>query len=222
MLFDHKVAHYAGASTSINLNVAPNVSGGILQNASSQTLLNQARSDAASAVTAALALTATHISDITSGGTLFTPGVYSLSQINLNSPVLTLHGTASDYYVFNISDALTLSHASILLSGGLTADNVLFNITRTGGTGLGMSGGLATDSVLYGIVLANNSQVQETPGLVFGEIISGDNISIASGAQVQGLTVPDVGGTWLLGVIAIAALAPFRKVSSLEYAMAGR
>lgn len=187
---------YANTAGSINANVAANVSGSVYHNAAANLLLNQAVSDAANAVTAALALPSTSIANITTGGTFaHAPGVYSLSQINLSGATLTLQGSASDYYIFNISSALTLSHASILLSGGLTPDNVLFNITRSGGTGLGMSGGLSTESVLYGIVLANDSSVSEAPGLVVGEIISGQNIGIASGAQVEGLSVPDGGSS---------------------------
>lgn len=199
----------AASGAGINGNVAANVAGGVFQNAASQALLNTAKADAASAAAAASALSSTAIANITAGGTLSTPGVYSLAKINLSGAVLTLSGSASDYYVFNISDSLTLSHASIVLDGGLTPDNVLYNITRVGGTGLGMSGGLSTESVLYGIVLANDSQVQETPGLVVGEIISGDNISIASGAQVS--KVPDVGSTALLLSTAMACLAVVKR-----------
>ncbi len=209
---------YLSAGAHANSNLGPNVSGAVLQDASAQTLLSQARADAAAAAAAASALAGTSIADITTGGTFAgTPGVYDLNKINLSGVTLTLNGTASDYYIFNIATALTLSHASILLSGGLTPNNVLFNITRVGGTGLGMSGGLATESVLYGIVLANNSQVSEAPGLVVGEIISGDNVSIASGAQVQGITVPDAASSGLLLSLACGVLAlarPHRLRSS--------
>ncbi|MBU6411648.1 MAG: VPDSG-CTERM sorting domain-containing protein, partial [Verrucomicrobia bacterium] len=92
-----------------------------------------------------------------------------------------------------------------------TAQNVLFNITRTGGTGLGMSGGLATESVLYGIVLADSSQIQESPGLVVGEMICGDNMSISSGAQVQGIKVPDGGETAALLGAALLGIAGLRR-----------
>jgi Ice-binding-like len=204
---------YVGSSASVNPNVAANVSGSVIQTAASQTLLTQAAADAASASAAASALSGTAIANITTGGTFaYAPGVYDLSQINLSGVTLTLNGTAGQYYVFNISDSLTLSSASIVLSGGLTADNVLFNITRVGGTGLGMSGGLATESELYGIVLADYSQVQETPGLVVGEIISGDNVSIASGAQVQGIpNIPDAGSSLLLMSFALGFLATAKK-----------
>lgn len=202
---------YADPAAAINSNVGPNVSGSIFQSAAADTLLNQAASDAAAASAAASALFASSIANITSGQTLNGGGVFNLAKIALNNATLTLSGSASDYYVFNISDSLTLSHSSILLSGGLTADNVLFNITRNGGTGLGMSGGLSTESVLYGIVLANKSQVSVTPGLVVGEIISGDNVSIASGAQVEGITVPDAGGSFALLSLGMGLLVAARR-----------
>jgi hypothetical protein len=41
---------------------------------------------------------------------------------------------------------------------------------------------------------APDAQISETPGSILGEIISGQNINIASGAKIQGVaSVPDSG-----------------------------
>ena len=46
--------------------------------------------------------------------------------------MVTLDGSPSTYFVFDISGAFDAAGLSqILLGGGLTADNVLFNITGT-------------------------------------------------------------------------------------------
>ena len=56
---------------------------------------------------------------------------------------LTITGTSSDYYIFNLAGDLSATSASIILSGGITASNVLFNVAGTDG----ISG---NNSVLYG------------------------------------------------------------------------
>jgi hypothetical protein len=105
----------------------------------------------------------------------------------LNGTILDL--TAGANYVFNISGQLSLNSSEIL---DLTAADVLFNTTGTQGAQL--AGGLNNESVLDGIVLAPDAQISETPGSILGEIISGQNINIASGAKIQGVaSVPDSG-----------------------------
>jgi hypothetical protein len=185
-----------------------------------QALLDQARTSAlaASALASSLAptsaLTQINLSHVTMS---LNPGVYNLTNFHLDHSTLTLSGAG--YYVFNITSLFSLSSGKILLSGGATEANVLFNYTGTanaaftGGTGGTVPGGL-DESVLHGILLALNGQVQMSPGLVVGEIISTKNISIVSGAIVQQPPgVPDVGSTMELGLIAFAALVLFRLIS---------
>jgi hypothetical protein len=189
---------YLGSGSGLNPNVAGNVSGSVFQNAASQTLLAGAAS-AANTLASSAQVGATPIADITSTETLSTPGTYRLNNINLNNGAkLTLQGSASATYIFNISGTLSLNSAQIVLSGGLTAQNVLFNVT--GSQAVQFSGGLNDwhgEAELQGIILAPNAQVQLSPGLVVGEIISGQNISIASGGSVQGSScAPNTPGVW--------------------------
>jgi hypothetical protein len=73
---------------------------------------------------------------------------------------------------------------------GLTPFNVLYNLVGAG-TDVTFSGG-STDHVpnaqVYGTVLAPERSVKFTPGIVFGEIISGgQELTLTSGSDAFGL-----------------------------------
>jgi hypothetical protein len=193
--------------------VSPNYS---LNNISDgpQGALSQARADAIAASAAASALTpSSNLAQINlkKQNVTLDAGVYNLSSLNLNKSTLTLSGSGS--FVFNISSAFALKQASILLAGGATEANVLFNYTGT--QDVTLSGSRKSGSVLHGIILALNSKVNLAAGLVVGEVISGRDIAIGTNSAVvqQALsiaTVPDRGSTLVLAVIAFVALAAFR------------
>jgi len=173
-------------------------------------LLNQARTDAINASNSAKLLRATSaVTKIDSSMTVFGSGVYILSSLSLgNNEVLTLSGNIGDSIVFNIADIFKLNGAKIVLTGGLTESNILFNYT--GASAVAFSAG-ATQSELHGIILALNAKVALSPGLVVGEIISAYDISIVSGAVVQNAplgasAVPDGGSTLVLLALSLLVL----------------
>ncbi|EEF57000.1 hypothetical protein Cflav_PD0035 [Pedosphaera parvula Ellin514] len=197
--------------------LAGNVSGSVIQNAGSQAALNQASADATAASAALKLMTSSGggvgITSVSTGGTL-SSGVYNLTGLQLNNGAkLILNGGASDIFIFNISGALSLNSAQILLSGGLTSADVIFNIT--GSQAVQFSGGLNDphgEAELNGIILAPTAAIQITPGAVNGEIISGQNINIASGGDVNDMvTVPDAGSTLLLASMSLGALGMVRR-----------
>jgi hypothetical protein len=200
------------SSATVNPNVPGNVSGTVSQNSA---LLAQAATDAQNASSAAAALASSGggagVSSIVlnNAGTLsLNAGVYNLTNLTLNGTILDLR--AGQDYVFNISGQLTLNSSQIL---DLTGADVLFNITGT--QGVQFSGGLNNESVLDGIILAPNAQIGLTPGSVVRELISGQNINIASGGKVQGVSnsVPDSGSSLLLLIMGIVCLFAWARIS---------
>lgn len=61
-----------------------------------------------------------------------TTHIYSFTNLTLQGGTLTINGGANDVVVFDITGILTLTGETIDLSGGITSDNVLWNITSTG------------------------------------------------------------------------------------------
>ncbi len=182
---------YLGGSQTANFSGGALPIGGVLTDQGA--LLSSAASSAAKASSAFSALTPTQTvsgSQITNTTTITAgnPGglnVINLSSITLgNGAVLTLSGSAGTEFILNDSGGMALNSADIVLAGGLTANDVVFNVT---GNNVQASGGLLNESVLAGTILAPNENVQLSPGSFAGSIISGGNINIASGANVSGV-----------------------------------
>src|SRR5205085_12545565 len=106
---------------------------------------------------------------------------------NANGGTLTLKGAAGSAFVLNISGAFSLGgNARILLTGGLTVSDVLFNITGSNSTF-----SIGGDVLFNGTMLAyNSSGAQRTLQItghntqINGELIA-YKINLQSGAQVK-------------------------------------
>jgi hypothetical protein len=155
--------------------------------------------------------------------------VFTVSGINAPNGILTINGDGISKIVFNISAAANANFHfnSIVLGGGLTSDDVLFNFfggndtTLSGGPTLDInSNGDVGDPALYGIFLDPNGQISIVHSVLFGRIYGGDshNEQIVSGAQINGpagTPVPEastvVAGALLLIPLGVSTLRILRK-----------
>lgn len=117
-------------------------------------------------------------------------------DINLNNFNITLNGGATQYIVVNVTGNLALTGtASLLLSGGITPDHVIYYFNNAGCTFNTHVG-----DTVSGIMLGP-SCAMTLDGTWNGELISGDGISLLSNANVNQptTTTPEPGSLALLG-----------------------
>lgn len=163
--------------------------------------ISQGVTDAINASSAAAALTPTNTAPggtavittakdevsalgITGGGQAGQTYVVNLNDLILQGTgaVLTLHGTATTNYVINISRYMSLAGgAKIQLSGGLQAQNVLYNVlSNSTQYDVTLSGG----SEARGIILATTRAVKETgDSKIYGEVIA-KSVSLSGASNV--------------------------------------
>jgi choice-of-anchor A domain-containing protein len=99
---------------------------------------------------------------------------------------LILNGSASDFFIFNITGNYTQSGGSpVTLSGGITPDHVLWNFVG-GPFGAGANIGGASDAV--GVFLAPFRDFSITDSTLNGSIITAGDLKITS----QALVVPEI------------------------------
>ncbi|HUL30608.1 MAG TPA: choice-of-anchor D domain-containing protein, partial [Thermodesulfobacteriota bacterium] len=176
----------------LNKSGTSKVAGGLLQNAATDAVLDQAVSDAlkASQSAASLPVTITSPTSVTmsnpSQNITITGGlgsnVLNITNLAISNGTLTLSAPHGGYFIMNVSGSFTLSGASkIILAGGITPSDVLYNFVGTGG-GVAMSGG----SSVAGILLAPQRGIALSSSIVTGEIISGgSSIAFSGTAQVN-------------------------------------
>lgn len=128
--------------------------------------------------------------------------------------VLTLQGGANDYFVFNVSDQIKLTHSgvAIALSGGATASHVLFNLTTTSASinALDLSG----RPELNGTFIAPDSNINLHSGIIDGAVMAGVDLTMVSASIVNGIPflIPEPSSIALtLDGIALLALLVNRK-----------
>jgi choice-of-anchor A domain-containing protein len=173
-------------------------------------MLAKAKQDALNASAFALTLAVTQsfntinnnftISEKNSGNYVFDIQTISFS----GGKSLTLDAPAGSSFVLNVSGSITLSPGSILLTGGLTASNVLINYTGT--KDIQFSGG-GNASTVFGTLLAPNVTVGLHPGEVVGSLIAGA-ITMSSGAVV----IPEVTpGSVIFGFLGLVVAISSRR-----------
>jgi hypothetical protein len=139
--------------------------------------------------------------------------VFTVSGINAPNGTLTVNGDGISKVVFNISAAAdgNFHFNSVVLGGGLTSDDVLFNFF--GGTAATLSGGPTLDinsngDTLFGTFLDPYGTISDTHSVLNGRLFGGDthNMQVVSGALINAPSVPDNGSTVMLLGLAFVGL----------------
>jgi hypothetical protein len=163
---------------------------GVRQNTATDGVLDQAVADALTASQTAANLPATIPSptnvvisnpsqNITITGRTGT-NVWNITNVAISNGTLTLSAPAGGYFIINVSGNFALSGKSkIVLAGGITASEVLYNFIGSGG-GISLTGGAS----VTGILLAPQRVVALDCSTVTGEILSG-GICIAFSGTTQ-------------------------------------
>ena len=125
------------------------------------------------------------ISNLDMNLTNITPGVYNFSSnVNLTQQdTWTLNGAGD--YIFNFSGNFGATNKLVMnLTGGASAQNVLFNILGSG------DNSFTNTNLINAIILAPNGNITVNGGsTVNGELISGENITLASHANINEITI---------------------------------
>ena len=174
------------------------------------TLLPHAISDAASFSSTLAGLPATQTIAAIVLGTRGSTTVSSAGGLNVVSvpsittgtnATITLNGSPSDIFVFNIGSSsepgsLQLGNgASVLLSGGITPDRVIFNLI-----GSGTSAQLGGHFVFNGTILAAQGQFSSgdgdtpNPALINGALWFGGSVAIGNNTNLNFYPFVGVGG----------------------------
>jgi hypothetical protein len=114
------------------------------------------------------------------GGMTITRGVYAWGTGLLISTDVTLSGTATDTWIFQIAQDLTVASATkIVLAGGALAKNVVWQVS--GAVSLG------TTSHFEGVVLSQTSITLDTGASINGRLLAQTAVSIDSSVVVAPL-----------------------------------
>jgi len=212
-----------GATGPFNVSGGGTVSGNVVANDSVVTsalnYVNNLSQTLGGEAGTSLTLTSSQTINASAGNLVNGDRVFSTSSVNLsNATTLTINGSAGDFVVINVTDGNPAFNGSIVLTGGITSDHVLFNMfggnytTHTGGPTLTIS---TNGAITTGIFLDPNGGMQINHSVLNGRFFGGDvvNQQIVSGADINAPMgeVPDTGATILLMGLGLAFLAGAKK-----------
>jgi hypothetical protein len=148
----------------------------------------------------------TYTGTISTATTFSAQGAQTVFDVdNIHNAAITISGNANQVVIVNLSGEYQ-TNVSMILSGGITAADILFNFTGNSGQVLNTSGGNCSGKTcLYGTFLATDGgQFQFSNLDLTGALINTDgNIQLVSGSEVTytGFTpqVPEPASLALLG-----------------------
>lgn len=113
------------------------------------------------------------------GGLTLAPGVYkSTSTLSINGTPLTLNGTASDVWIFQIASTLTTTAGgSVIMSGGAVANNVYWQV--------GTSATIGSGTNFKGNILAYTSVSVDVGATIDGRALAQNGAVTFAGAGVM-------------------------------------
>jgi choice-of-anchor A domain-containing protein len=118
--------------------------------------------------------------------------VICVGEISLSGKQIALNGPAGAKFILNITGKMSLTGGGagpqIRVSGGVQPKDVLYNLIGPGQDVAFSGGGGGVNccaAIVDGTLLAPYRKINLAPGMVNGQIISGLDISIVSGASVR-------------------------------------
>ena len=113
------------------------------------------------------------------GGQTLTPGLYKwTSSVNISGANLTLTGTATDTWIFQIDNDLTLASAlSVTLAGGALAKNIVWQVAG--------SVTLGANSHFEGVVLCKTNIDVQTSASMNGRLLAQTSIALDQATITQ-------------------------------------
>jgi hypothetical protein len=161
-----------------------------------------------------------------SAGTIDGSGnsVFKVNSMNLPNGTVTINGDGTHNVVINFATVADFHANQIVLTGGLTTDQVLWNFY--GGNSTSLSGGPSlninsgggspshTDFILYGTFLDPYGDINVSDSQIIGHVYGGDtqNFQLVSGGYVSSPpNVPDGGTTLVLLSLALGCLGLIKQ-----------
>jgi hypothetical protein len=138
-------------------------------------------------------------------GQTLAPGLYKWASAVTITDSVTISGNASDVWIFQIDNRLTLANgANIVLSGGAQAQNIFWQ-TAEGAT-------LGTTSHFEGILLTATDIDVQTGASVNGNLYAQTAVTLDSNAITQ--AIPEPASMLLLGLGGTVIFAARRRFAS--------
>lgn len=121
------------------------------------------------------------------GGMTLAPGLYKFTSgvsVSIKGSDVTLSGTATDVWIFQIATTLTVGNGiHVVLAGGAKASNVFWQV--------GTSASLGTTSVFKGTIMADQSIALNTGASVEGRLLARiAAVTLASNTLVMPASAP--------------------------------
>jgi hypothetical protein len=187
------------------------------------TTLTTAVGDMTTAYNDAAGRTGPDFTDIGTAGDIttltLTPGLYKWNTgVNVAAAGVTISGTASDVWIFQISGALTLaSSAAVTLTGGAVSSNIFWQVA--GGVTVG------TNAAMKGIVMSATLIALQTGASLDGRALAQTAVTLDSNAvTAPGAVIPEFSQILipLIGMVFVIAIVGRVKSQRKQAGVIGR